>query len=134
MSFDIFLHRFRDKEPSTFKRSEFEDIFGAYIVKSDPGFVELKFPDGSIADVYVSEEENIDGIMANHCGGKAFFQALYQLANSINGCIYWPGDMPSSVVTDTTTIEHLPNDFVEGFGAPIVVMDGDGIMKAIQQS
>ena len=48
MSFDIFLQCFREKEPATFKRSEFEVIFGAYIARreNEPGFVEVKFPDG----------------------------------------------------------------------------------------
>ena len=136
MSFDIFVQRFRDKEPATFKRSDFEDIFGAYVIRreSDPGFVEVKFPDGSVADVYVSEQENVDSIMFNHCGGEAFFQALYQLADRIKGCIYWPDLGPSSVVTDATTPVHLSPDFAEALGPPIVVTNGVGILEAIQRS
>jgi hypothetical protein len=32
------------------------------------------------------------------------------------------------------TLEHLPTDFVEGLGPPIIVKDGAGIMDAIQRS
>jgi hypothetical protein len=134
MSFDIFLQCFRDKAPATFERSNFEDVFGAYIVsrESNPGFVGVKFPDGSHADVYISELENIDGLMVNHCGGDAFFQALYQLADRTKSSIYWPGSAPSSVVTDDATVLHLPEGFAENFGTT-VVKDGAGIIGAIQR-
>jgi hypothetical protein len=96
--------------------------------------VEVKFPDGSVADIYVSEEENIESIMVNHCGGKAFFQSLYQLADQVKGVIYWPNLGPSFAITEAATLKHLPSDFAESLGPPTVVSDGDGITDAIRRS
>jgi hypothetical protein len=91
----------------------------------------VKFSDGSAAGIYVGEQENLDEIMVNHCSGKAFFHALYLLADQIKGCIYWPDIGPCCLVTDAATLPHLPVEFAEGLGPPSVVSDGAGIMDAL---
>ena len=63
-----------------------------------------------------------------------FFEALYRLADDIKGLIYWPGVAPSSVITEAATLRHIPEEFVEGCGPPIVVKNGDEITEAIRNS
>jgi hypothetical protein len=138
MSFDIFLQCFRDGEVATFDRAAFEQIFGAVAVsrRNEEGFVRMEFADGGGADIYIGDEDALDCVMFNHCGGDVFFDALYELADRIKGLIYWPGaaPIPSSVITEATTLRHIPEEFVKGCGPPIVVKNGEEITEAIVNS
>lgn len=136
MSFDIFVQCFRNGEVATFKRAIVEEIFGPYAVarQADEGIVRVKYPDGGGADVYGDNQPELRSISFDHCGGDAFFDALYLLADRIEGVIYWPGVGPSSAITDAAVLEHLPADFIEGCGPPALVRDRDGITDAIQRS
>jgi hypothetical protein len=134
MSFDIFVQCFRNGEMATFKRTVFEEIFGPFIVSREPKFARVQFSDGGGAEIYLDDSDEQSSLMFNHCGGDAFFDALYQLTDRIKGVIHWPGEGPSSVVTDAAVLAHLPADFVEGVGPPALVHDRDGITDAIQAS
>src|SRR5579871_4521263 len=114
MSFDIFVQCFRNGDVAMFKRSVFEEIFGRFTVSREPNFALTKFPDGSGADIYVDDSDELDSIMFNHCDGDAFFDALYQLTDRIKGIIYWADEAPCSAITDAAVLEHLPEALVEG--------------------
>ena len=126
----------RNGEIATFKRAIVEEIFGPYAIRrgSGNGIGRVKYPDGSGAEIYGDNQEELDGVMFTHCGGDAFFDGLYQLADRIKGVIYWPGVGRASAITDMTVQEHLPAEFIEGCGPPVLVQDRDGITDAIQRS
>ena len=136
MSFDIFVQCFRNREVATFKRAVVEEIFGPYVTRRGPGgeIERVKYSDGGGAEIYGDKQDDLVGISFDHCGGDAFFDALFQLADRIKGVVHWPGVGPSSVITDAAVLEHLPADFVEGCGPPALVHDRDGITDAIQRS
>lgn len=134
MSFDIFVQCFRDGEAVTFKRAIFDEIFDRFAVTREAKFMRVEFPDGGGADIYVDEGDALDSVMFNHCGGDAFFDALYQLADRVKGIIYWADEAPCSAITDAAVLEHLPEDLVEGVGPPALVRDRDGITDAIERS
>lgn len=135
MSFDIFLQCFRDGGVAAFERAAFEKIFGPLAVerRNGKGFVRIKFSDGG-AEIYIDDDDELTCIMFNHCGGDIFFDALYRLADAIKGLVYWPGVAPSSVITEAATLRHIPEEFVEGCGPPIVVKNGEEITEAIRNS
>lgn len=135
MSFDIFLQRFENGEVGTFKRAVVEEIFGPYAVDGAPkGIMRVEYADRGGADVYIDDEEDLKGLMFNHCGGYTFFDALYQLTDRIKGVVYWPGIGPSSAITDAAVMQHLPADFLEACGPPALVHDRSGITDAIRRS
>jgi hypothetical protein len=134
MSFDIFVQCFRNGGVATFKRAVVEEIFESFAVGYGRHRTCVRFPDGSGANIYLADGDELDSIMFNHCGGDAFFDALYQLTDRIKGVIYWPGVGVSSAITDAAVLEHLPADFVEGCGPPAVAHDRDGITDAIRRS
>jgi hypothetical protein len=123
MAFDIFLACIRNGEPATFKRSVLEEIFGPHAY-GDPDFSNVTFPDGSGSCIYVARDEDIEGMMFNHCGGDDFFQALYELADRTKSVIFWPDTRPSFAVTDEATLAHLPLDYKQKFGPAQLVHSG----------
>jgi len=63
MSFDIWLERYHKGEPSPFKREVFETIFLPFCSNrdeyaSDPNFMQVEYPDGGRADIYMSNLSN----------------------------------------------------------------------------
>jgi hypothetical protein len=114
MSLDIFLHCFRNGEPATFARSLFNDVFGVTEdTEEEPGFLDVRYPDGSAAEIYV-DEGDIQNIMFNHCGGATFWEKLFELARVTESVIFWPEDDNSAVVANPAAVKHLPADFSEG--------------------
>ena len=155
MSFDIFLQCFRRGEPATFERRVFDEIFLPYCTRpdsyrSDPGEMNVEFPDGSGGQIYPGSEigdptderaeahksrdnSKIQGVMFNHCGGGQFFQAMYELADRTSAVIFWPSEGPSTVVTKEAVLKELPDDFPKLAEAKIV-HNGADIVKAIEES
>ena len=120
MSFDIFLQRYRNGEAATFKRSVFNEIFETETDRRDPDFVQPEYPDGSGGDIYV-DENDIQCIMFNHCGGDIFWAKVYELLYVTQSLIFWPAGGPAAVVARADTLKHLPSGFDEMFGKIHVV-------------
>ena|SRR5579863_3815512 len=135
MSFDIFLAHFENGEVRTFKREIFDRLFGAFTVGTpEPKFMRVRFPDGGGADIYVENKSDLSGMMFNHCGGDAFYDALYELIRQTGSVVFWPGVGRTSVIADPAVVEHLPANFIESCGQPVLVRDKNGITDAIQDT
>jgi hypothetical protein len=65
MSFDIFLESFQDGEPYSFRRAIVEKAFDANVVKKEPRFMELRYPDGGRGFLYVDDGAEIPGFSVN---------------------------------------------------------------------
>lgn len=136
MSFDIFLQSFRDREVATWSRSLVEEIFGRHIVSGDvaESFFRVTFPDGSGSDIYLGTGRDVDSMMFNHSGGDEFFDALWKLADRVQGLIFWPDIRPVFVITDAATLPHIPADFLAAGAPPSVVKSGAEIVTAIERT
>jgi len=122
VSFDIFLQCFRNREPTTFPRGLFEEIFARHAIAPRFPLDEVTYGDGGAA-IYGGDDDDIQGLMFNHCGGETFFSALYQLAQRTGSVVFWPDTAPSTAVTDAGTIAHLPEGF-DRLGPPYVARSG----------
>ena len=134
MSFDIFVQCFRNGEVATFERAILEEIFGPHVVDRRLNFMRAEFPDrGGGADVYSGDEDDLRSVMFTHGGGHALFDAIHRLVDGIAGVVYWPDIGPCSAVTDSATLPHLPADFLEACGPPVVAKSGAEIIAAIER-
>lgn len=168
MSFDIWLDCFRNGRPAPFKREVFEAIFlpfcsnrAAY--KSNPGFMQVAYPDGGQADMHLSnlDAEVLDSASAGglippeeigdvleraqgdpnfiqhvgftRCGGDAFFQGMYELARRTRSVIHWPAEDSIFVYTDDSTLKELPEAYF-GDARKQRVGSGADIVNAIENS
>ncbi len=123
MSFDIHLQCYRNGEPAAFNRLKLDEVFGASIVSRQPdGCFKLYFADGGGSDVYSGDypgddDDFVQHMMFSRCGGDAFWEALYRLADVTMSVILWPDDdKPSTAVTDEATVGHLGS----GFSGPVL--------------
>jgi len=136
VSFDIFLQSFRDGEVATWSRSLVEETFGQRIVLGDvaDNFFRVNFPDGGGSDVYLGSDRDVCGMMFNHSGGAEFFDALWKLADRVQGVIFWPDTRPVFVVTDAATVPHIPADMLAAGAPPLIVKSGAEIVAAIERT
>ena len=133
MSFDIMLQRFHDGQSVTFSRKLVDEIFDPFVVHRDPAFIRVRYPDQSGADIWLgADEEEISGIMFNHCGGEQFADAFFELLKRTGSVIYWPGG--GCVVADPDIGKELPSSMTEALGAPITVHSGREIFECTIQS
>ena len=120
MSFDIFLQCYRNGEAATFKRAVFDEIFETKGDRIERDFVQPRYSDGSGGDIYV-DENDIQCIMFNHCGGDMFWAKVYELLYVTKSVIFWPAGGPASVVASTEALKHLPADWSDGMGKVSVI-------------
>jgi hypothetical protein len=133
MSFEIFVQRFAEGEPTTFDRRHFDRIFAAHARDDGNGCVVLSYPDGGGGDAYLDEEAEIDSIMISRPGGEGLFNDLYRLINEIDGVLFWPDDRPSLIVPRQSVIAELPSDMLEDVGPAVIVSSGTEIAAAIRR-
>ena len=134
MSFDIFVFFFKDGGGATISRAQFEEIFGREAV--DPAFplTDVRYPDGSGGEIYGAEDDLIESLMFNHCGGRTFNARLYELLDRMDGILQWPGEPPCFAVTRREVLDHLPPGHNEEFGPACIASSFEEINEAIRIS
>lgn len=112
MSFDIFLQCFQGGEPATFKRSLFEEIFCPNAINPQLPLEDVTYADGG-GDIYGSDDDDIQCLMFNHCGGDTFWAALRELADRTQSVVFSASGWPTLAVADAAAIAHLPANFTK---------------------
>ncbi len=130
MSFDIFLVCVKDGEATAFKRSLFEDIFSRGAIDPRLPFTNVVYGDGGAQISGADEDEDIESLSFDHCGGDTFFAALYELADRSGSVVVWPGEERVLAVTRQAMIAHLPADMGE-LGPPHIVSNGRELEECI---
>ncbi len=124
MSFDIFLMCFHDGEHVPLERPLVAKILNQHAIDPDPTLYNVTYADDGGAFIYGAEDDDVQSLMFNHCGGAIFFATLFELARQTESVIVWPASEPSITVTSATTLAHFPKDFEDGIGPAVVVNSG----------
>lgn len=130
MSLDIFMQAYRSGEPTTFKRMVMDQVFGANLSINEDDFARVGFTDGSGGQMFFSEGDDLHGVMFNHCGGEAFWNALFDLLKRTGSVLFWPGG-GGYLVADMAVVAHLPRGMVAESDTVTLVTSGTEIFKAI---
>jgi hypothetical protein len=133
MSFDIFLVCFKNQELATFPRALVEEIFGRHAIGPQFPLTDLDYTDGGGA-IYGAEEDSVDGLMFNHCGGPTFYNAMLELADRTGSVIQWLAEGTSLVATRSEVMDHLPSGYLDDFGPACIVTTHEELTKAIISS
>lgn len=133
MSFSIFLQCFRDREPATFERAVFEEIFGQGAVDARFPLTDVNYSDGSGGEIHGGEDDHIQHMMFSHCGGDRFFDALQELLARTKSVVFWLGTGRQIAVADRAVIDHLPSGF-DDMGPAYIVSSGRELQTAIAES
>ena len=134
MSFEIFLQRFRNGNTANFPRKYIEVAFEKNILTHEPDFccISLVYSNDYGGEIYVSNNEQIDGFSVNRPGkNPAFWSSIYEIMCKAELVLYWPGDS-SMVVTEATLSEHIPPDMLTTLGPPRLVNSGAEIIEKIE--
>jgi hypothetical protein len=131
VSLEIFVVFFSDQEPATVPRTIIETAFGPFVVRVEPGLMQLSFPDDGEADVFVDDAAEVGGMMiSGPPPNPEFWESLFDILRQTRSALFWPpGQL---VVANPGAIEHLPPDMVESMGEPIVVSAPSEILQAIE--
>lgn len=135
MSFDIFFQTFRNGECAEFPFALFEREFGPFRESWEPEHVLLKYPDGGLAEIYVTTtNQTVRGFMITHAPATPrFWQSLYTLLMEAPGCLFWAGGGPGGpAVAQPAVRQHLPPGMVEKLGEPIVLTSPEDIVRVIE--
>jgi hypothetical protein len=131
--------------------------------RDEPEYTTVSFPDGSGGVIYCSsdtertlemrvvdgdshnekkrivaeskeEERGMSHMMFNHCGGDAFFQAMYTLADRTNSMINWPNVPAIFVFPSEEARKHVMDGIIEEGDRVLIVRSGAEIIDAIASS
>lgn len=127
MSFDIFLHGFRDGEAATVDASAVSMTLAPFVVDSDKGHSHLRLPDGE-ADVY-GLDDPASGVMINHASGRLVWDLIFELAHG-TGLAIMPVGCATAVTAETALVD-LPQELSED---AVVVSSGDDLRRMVEMS
>lgn len=129
----MFLSCVRDGESSTFPLAVVEETLGPYAKSRSKNGWQLHFPDGGVCDLYFNPAPQTDGFMVSRpSGNPELWKGLIEILKRTTSVLFWPGGVP--VVADISVIPHLPKDFIEALGEPVVTTDSDKIRALISKS
>jgi len=136
MSMDLFLVCIEGSEKTTFKRALAQKILGRDALRPELALTyRVDYPDGSGAEVSCDEGEDLDNISFSRFGGEMFFVRLWELADHIEGLIFWPAPGPNKAATRVELLDRLPSEWREDEDdIPVVVHSGREIFDAIEES
>ncbi len=107
MGFDLFIHSFNGDEPAHYDRHILEEIFNRDAIDPTTPLTEVRYADGR-GEVYGAEDDQINGIMLSHFGGRTIMERAFELADTTKALISWPGDEVFMAVTKPEVLAHLP--------------------------
>lgn len=131
MSYDVFVHRFREGEPTPLDRRVVQEIMSPYVTAHDPetGFFRIAVKNGEgEADVYTKDESSIT---INHFGGEVIMNLISKMLRRLEAVLILPG---GTVIVDRDEDRgHLPL-FMRNEWSVIVAPTGEEITRAIRAS
>ena len=133
MSFDLFVQRFEKGVVATFPRSLLEEIFSRGAIQPNLPLERVKYADGSHAEIYASDRDDLRSFMLTHFGGETIFERVVEFANRTGSIIYWPDDRPALAVTNPAVISHIPADCLKAIGPAHLVENHLALMDYISR-
>jgi hypothetical protein len=93
----------------------------------DPRNLEfIEYPgDGEAGEVIGLEDEELSSLLFAHFSGKTFLSRIYELADRLNGILFWAGESESDIfagVTKPELLERVPDDLKQG-SEPALIRD-----------
>ncbi len=64
----------------------------------------------SRGEVYGAEDDQINGIMLSHFGGRTILERAFELADKTKALICWSGDEVFMAVTNHDVLDRLPTE------------------------
>ncbi|WP_020174033.1 hypothetical protein [Methyloferula stellata] len=109
MGFDLFIHSYKGDEPALYDRRLLEDIFNRDAIDPTSPLSEVRYADGR-GEVYGADDDQINGIMLSHFGGRTIVERAFELADKTKALICWPGEEVFMAVTNREVLDHLPTE------------------------
>jgi hypothetical protein len=129
MGFEIFVERFRDKEPAPYARKIAEEIFNRDAIEPTTPLNEVRYADGG-AEIDGAVDDEMSGFVVAHFSGRIVLERLLELAQRTGSVIIWPGEETCAAVTSSEWLAHLPEDMIESM-QPVVVRTVDELVAVI---
>ncbi len=121
MSYDYFLQAHSNKDFQEIPIESILQVFERFITAKGEGYFDVQFDDLNGCTIYMETEEPVtSAININRpCSGEEFTNCLYQLMKLGNFVFFEPnGNYP--IILNPETEKHLPDDFLETLGKPVV--------------
>lgn len=91
VSYDVFMHRFKEGESAPLDMNVLQEILSPYVTAQHPdtGLLQIAAnDDGGEADVYVKGESSI---MINHFGGDVIMNVISEMLRRLGAVLILPG-------------------------------------------
>lgn len=117
-----------------FKRAPAQEIFARDALQPEHALSCVEYPDGSGGCIYIGNEEDIAGMMFNHCGGETFFDRVWELEDRTDSHFFWPGFEQNYAVRRPERAEGVEKWSEGNFLNPQVARNGLELVYAINST
>jgi hypothetical protein len=135
MSFEAFVHCFRDGEIAGIPRQQVRDAFGSCLTEGGAYDWQLYYGKADSCDVMLSAADADQSLLRSFtvlrpCGDVRFWDALASILRLGNLVLLFPSSCPP-LIADRSVATHLPPDMIESMGEPKCVATGKEILAAL---
>ncbi len=139
MSFEVFLQRFENGQPSGMSADAVRNAFTNFEDDSEPDYWHLRYAPNDDCHVHVSRPDDahqqISALSIHRpCVDLRLWDSVLRLLQLGQWVLYWPAEPPPLVMADAEYANHLPAGMREALGPIRVVRSGDEILQLIRAS
>ena len=135
MSFEAFVHCFRDGEVAGVSRQQVRDAFGSFLTEGGAYDWQLYYGEADSCDVMLGVDDADKSLLRSFtvlrpCGDVRFWDAMVSILRLGNLVLFFPASCPP-LIADSGVAPHLPPDMIESMGQPKCVATGQEILDAL---
>jgi hypothetical protein len=136
MSFSIYVSAFENEDSFRFPAAELRRRFAKHTRKDDAVAWRIGFgEDPGESEIYVESGDMIDGFSVNRPPDSLeFWEIIAGILRDLPCALYWPTTKQAAVMGSLDLLPHLPKDFIETLGIPLVSTDPERIRRYVWEN
>ncbi len=128
MSFDIWITAFQDRNVAWIPIESILERFVPHITEAADDWYPLRFGSGQAfgsLSLHPRDDGYVPGLSINRPPDDlAFWRIVAGILRDFPCVLYWPSTIRTSCMGKAELLRHLPEDFIESCGLPVVSTDG----------
>jgi len=135
MSFEAFVHCFKDGKVASVSRQRVREAFGSSLTEGGVYDWQLDYCEADSCNVILGVDDADKSLLHSFtvlrpCGDVRFWDAMATILKLGNLVLFFPASCPP-LIAEASVARHLPPDMIESLGQPKCVNTGREILDAL---
>jgi hypothetical protein len=136
VGFCIYVGMFENESAYRVPTAAIRERFAGHIGSETNSTWRLAFDEGpSLAEVTLVGEDRIDGFAIDRPPDyRVFWEIIAGILRDFPCLLYWPYRKPTGVIGSLAVLPHIPKEFIQAMGIPLVSTDPERIRQYVREN